>query len=202
VNTIVPSYLPTSHPSRKARVALAVLVLASLVAPLAHATSIDGIGASSETFRTAITRHSLRTLDGRTFTLASLRGQVVVVNFWASWCPPCRRELPGLSSLHREIAKDGGLVIAISIDQDVRNVERFAKARGLALPIAQDGPDGLARELNLGHIPFTLVLDRQGVIAATATGGDAASLEKISTTARRLLTQTPPVSQAVSGGTP
>jgi len=200
MSTVVSSRVSGTRTSRKARIALAVLALAWLGAPISEA-GIEGMGASAETFRGAIARHPLHTLDGRSFTLASLRGQVVVVNFWASWCPPCRRELPGLAALHREIEKGGGQVIAISIDQDVRNVERFAKTRGLDLPIAQDGPEGLVRELDLGHIPFTMVLDRQGVIAATASGGDAAALERISSTARRLLAQTPAVSQAVPGGT-
>ncbi len=185
-----------------ARLAIATLLLAWLGVGYASAAGIDGVGASSEAMRGALSRHTLHTLDGRSFTLASLRGQVVVVNFWASWCPPCRRELPGLSALHHEIVRSGGQVLAISIDQDVRNVERFARARGLTLPIAQDGPDGLVRELDLGHIPFTMVLDRSGVVAATASGGDPAALERIGATARRLLAQTPAVSQAIPGGTP
>jgi len=187
---------------RRAGTVLMALALAGIGAREVWAGGIEGMGASAETLRGALARHSLRTIDGRTLTVASLRGQVVVLNFWATWCPPCRKELPGLSALHKEIVGSGGQVIAISIDQDVRNVERFAKARGLAMPIAQDGPEGLARELDLGHIPYTLVLDRQGTVAATASGGDAAALERIAATARRLLSQTPAVSQAVPGGTP
>ena len=187
---------------RRAGTVLMALALAGIGAREVWAGGIEGMGASAETLRGVLARHSLRTIDGRTLTVASLRGQVVVLNFWATWCPPCRKELPGLSALHKEIAGAGGQVIAISIDQDVRNVERFAKTRGLAMPIAQDGPEGLARELDLGHIPYTLVLDRQGIVAATASGGDAAALEHIAATARRLLSQTPAVSQAVPGGTP
>jgi thiol-disulfide isomerase/thioredoxin len=163
---------------------------------------LDGLGVSAEQAQRALASHPLRTLDGRTLTLGDLRGEVVVVNFWASWCPPCRRELPALDRLHAELARRGGRVLAVSIDLESRNAARFAKANRLALPIAHDGPDGLARQLDLGHVPFTMILDRQGAVAFTTSGADAAALDRIGDFARQLLAKSPVASTDTEGDTP
>src|SRR5262245_7990690 len=115
-----------------------------------------------DALREALRSHVLRTQGGGTLSIASLRGEVVVINFWATWCPPCRRELPQLDALHAELAQRQGRVLAISIDRDPENVKRFARKLDLKLPILVDGPEGLARRLDLEHIPFTVVLDRRG----------------------------------------
>lgn len=154
--------------------------------------------------RTALARHELRDLDGRSLRLGALRGEVIVVAFWASWCAPCRRELPVLDALHAELSPRGGRVVAISIDQDPENARRFARRLRLALPVYHDGPERLARTLDLKQVPFTMVLDRQGVIARTFAGSDAASLDAIAATARRLLDARPQdaAADAGSGDTP
>ena len=169
------------------RAALAVLILAAaLPAAAAPARAPSGIGASPEAFQRALREHVLHTLDGKSYTLASLRGEVVVVNFWASWCPPCRKELPALAALNDRLAGHGR-VIAVSIDRDLRNVERFARTNHLSMTVAQDGPDGLARQLDLKSVPLTLVLGRDGEVAFTALG--TTDLARVEDTARRLALQ-------------
>jgi thiol-disulfide isomerase/thioredoxin len=139
----------------------------------------------------ALRRHPLRTIQGRSLTLADLQGEVVVVNFWASWCRPCRRELPGLEALHRDLARGAGgargRVVAISIDAEAANAVRFLKDHGLSLPACHDGPDGLARTLDLDRVPTTLVLDRDGRIAFVQSGGGAQALGELTAVTRRLL---------------
>jgi thiol-disulfide isomerase/thioredoxin len=146
----------------------------------------SGLGARPETVRRALQGHALRTLDGKSFTIGSLRGEVVVVNFWASWCPPCRKELPALEALHARLGGQGR-VVAISIDQEPRNVERFAKSNHLTLPIVHDGPDGLAKQLDLPSVPFTLVIGKDGEIAMTTSG--TTELARVESTARQLASQ-------------
>lgn len=177
---------------RTALVTLAV-ALGALAAPVAHAArpAFDVAAA-----RPAIARHALRGLDGRTVTVASLRGEVVVLAFWASWCAPCRRELPELDRLHAELAPRGGRVLAVSIDQDPENARRFARRLGLGLPVYHDGPDGLARTLDLAAIPFTMVLDRDGTIAHVAAGGDPKALAALAAEARRLAAPRAPATAA------
>ena len=193
---------------------VAALVLASLVAASTVAAAtvaagaasapVAGIGAGTEALHRALREHVLHTLDGKTLTLASLRGEVVVVNFWASWCPPCRKELPALASLNRELSGQGR-VVAVSIDTDPRNVQRFAKSNHLAMTIAQDGPEGLVKQLDLQSVPFTLVLGRDGEVAMTASG--TSELARVQSTAHRLVAVPPPAAeprsaQTTEGGNP
>jgi thiol-disulfide isomerase/thioredoxin len=171
------------------------------VAP-ARAEAIRGVGVDAAAVRRALDQHRLQTLDGTSLTVGSLRGEVVVLNFWASWCAPCRKELPELAMLHAQLAPRGGRVLAVSIDQDPRNAERFARVHRLSLPIASDGPDGLARLLDLDAVPITLVLDRGGAVAATVVGADAKTLERIATVAKELVAKSPSISQTVEGEKP
>lgn len=166
------------------RAALALALAASLARPAAGA---DAFKAADATAEAALGRHALRLLDGSRTTLAELRGQVVVVNFWASWCAPCRRELPRLDALHRELGAQGVRVLAVSIDVDAENAARFVKAGRLSLPVAHDGPAGLARALDLRHVPATVVLDREGRIAWSTGRSDDAALAALESRVRDLL---------------
>jgi thiol-disulfide isomerase/thioredoxin len=149
--------------------------------PEAGATAV---GAS--TLRNALRQHPLATLDGKAVSWEALRGEVVVVSFWATWCKPCRKELPKLDRLNAELAKTGGRVLAVSIDLDQENVRRFAVANKLELPICHDGPDGLAKQLALEQVPYTVVLDRSGTVAYASAGADAARLDALVAKARSL----------------
>jgi peroxiredoxin len=151
----------------------------ALLVGLAFGGTPEGVGASGERMRSALNAHVLSTVDGERLELSSLRGEVVVINFWASWCRPCRKELPELNRLHARLASRGGRVLAVSIDEDARHVERFIRAHGLELPVYHDGPEGLARALDLGHIPYTLVLDQRGDVVYASSGADAAALNTL-----------------------
>jgi peroxiredoxin len=186
--------------ARRAPRGLAALALAAaLIAPAMAGAGSDGIGASEAAVRHALEGHTLHTLDGRSFTLGSLQGDVVVVNFWATWCRPCQRELPALAALNADLAARGGKVLAISIDRDARNVQRFVREHRLTLPVAQDGPDGLARELDLRYVPLTMVLDRRGAVAFVAAGAAPDGLERAGARARELTASSP---RQAEGSTP
>lgn len=184
--------------------ALLGLVLAGLLAPRAMAGRSPARDAAldKERARRELRGYVLRGVDGHPLALDALHGQVVVMNFWASWCPPCRRELPRLDALEATLAGQGARVVAISIDQDVRNVRRFARAERLTLPLYHDGPDRLARRLDLPHVPFTIVLDRRGEVAFTTSGGDERALEAVTETTRRLLAAGQSGSPTIAGETP
>lgn len=105
----------------------------------------------------------LRGLDGRMMTVGSLRGEIVVVNFWATWCKPCKREMPLLDALNARM-RGKGRVVAVSIDRDRRRVAAYVAENGLHLPVFVDGPDGLASTLDLEYLPYTMVLDADGEV--------------------------------------
>jgi len=157
-------------------------------------------GPAADRLRAALAAHPLHALDGRTLTVPSLAGEVVVVNFWASWCRPCRRELPALDDLNASLTKQGGRVLAISIDEDPGNVRRFARQHALRLPLYVDGPQGLARQLDLDRVPYTVVLDRRGAVAFTTSGANPAGLSELAAVTRRLAAENPPAAARAEAG--
>jgi len=110
--------------------------------------------------------YAARSLAGRRVDLAGLRGKVVLLNLWATWCAPCRRELPDLAELHRRRAREGLAIVAVSLDgADERDeVAAFVKERDLPFAIWLD-PESRASELfGVRTLPTTLLLGRDGVI--------------------------------------
>jgi thiol-disulfide isomerase/thioredoxin len=136
----------------------------------------SGMARAANDGRAALTTHTLATLDGKSTTLAAYHGDVVVVNFWASWCAPCRRELPLLDQWSSAWTGRGARVVAISIDKDARKAKSFADEMNLKLPVLHDGPDGLARTLDIPSVPYTLLLDRDGSVIGEVRGSTEAEV--------------------------
>jgi peroxiredoxin len=109
-------------------------------------------------------------VDGSSFRLSEHRGKTVLLNFWATWCPPCREEMPALERLHRQ-HKDRGLVlVAISIDTDAKLVPPYVKASKLTFPIGLDPKADIANKYGVRALPSSFVIDRQGTMAGLALG--------------------------------
>jgi thiol-disulfide isomerase/thioredoxin len=149
---------------------LVLVVLAWLVAPVA---------VRADEVRGALENHRLRTLDGEVASLDDLDGRTVVVNFWAEWCAPCRRELPVLDAWHTELDGRDVTFVAISIDREARRARRLAEDLGLDLPLYHDGPEGLAATLDLPALPITYVVDPDGRTVHVSTGSDAEDLDSL-----------------------
>ncbi len=107
----------------------------------------------------------LPTLDGGIVDLASFRGKLVVLNFWATWCPPCVEEMPSLEKLHRALAQEGLVVIGVSVDEDEVTLRSFVQKVGVTFLILRDpGGRGPTTAYNTTGYPETFVLDPQGVL--------------------------------------
>ncbi len=110
---------------------------------------------------------------GQPYDLGQLRGKTVVLNFWATWCPPCIEEMPELAELHLEIAPRNGTVIGIGIDS-AANVREFAEKHRFPYPLVVAGMGGteLARHFgnSIGALPFTSVIDPRGRIVERKLG--------------------------------
>jgi len=140
---------------------------------------------------------SARTLDGRRIDAADMAGRVVVVNFWATWCPPCRLELPALRDLHREHAGEGLLVLGLSIDDGKAAVERFLERRELDLPVAMADAGHRRAFGGVEAVPTTILIGRDGRVRHRVEGLFAPPALKAAV--RRLLAEPPP---APAGGRP
>jgi peroxiredoxin len=104
---------------------------------------------------------TLTDLDGKTWTLQQLRGKVVLVNFWATWCPPCRKEMPDLDKLYRRFKNQGFVVLAIS-DEDMSKVRPFIAQERVSYPVMLDPGRKVNEEFQVDGIPKSFVYDRDG----------------------------------------
>jgi thiol-disulfide isomerase/thioredoxin len=115
---------------------------------------------------------SLPGLDGTPHRLSDWRGRPLVVNFWATWCEPCRREIPLLESIHREYAKDGIEIVGIAVDYR-DPVEKFARRLAIDYPVLLGDKGGLAAVQAFGMdtvLPFSVFADRAGRIVTLKVG--------------------------------
>lgn len=123
---------------------------------------------------------SLRDLDDKLQPLKQWRGKVVVLNFWAPWCPPCREEIPDFIKLQDKYRERGLVFIGVALDEKIK-VQAFADEIGINYPILLGEMEAvdLAKKIGnrLGGLPFTVVIDRDGRIVASAVGG--LSLERL-----------------------
>jgi peroxiredoxin len=113
----------------------------------------------------------LPSLAGGEMDLASQRGKVVVLNFWATWCPPCVAEMPSLERLHRALSPEGLSVVTVSTDEDEAALRQFVSERALTIPVLKD-PGGrvAAGEYRTTGYPETFLLDREGRILKHVVG--------------------------------
>ncbi len=110
-------------------------------------------------------------LDGRgQASLADFRGQVVVLNYWASWCDPCRAESPLLERWHRRISGRGGTVLGVDVMDVSSDARAFVREFGLTYPMLRDADGATQRSFGIVAYPETIVLDRAGRIAALRRG--------------------------------
>ncbi len=122
-------------------------------------------------------------MDGEPQKLADLRGKVVIVNFWATWCPPCRAELPSMNRAWNQLDQERFAMLAVNVGEDEDTIFSFMGDYPIEFPVWLDQSGKAAREWPLRGLPTTYIIDKNGRIAYRAIGGrewdDDALLEKI-----------------------
>lgn len=166
--------------------------LLSLVALLALAWPAGAAEDTAPAERPAVADFSLETLDGKRARLSDYKDKVVLVSFWATWCKPCKQELPFLDAFAAKYAEQGFAVLAINTDgpKTMAAVRRFVKRKKLEIPQLLDKDGSLLQALNpRGVMPFTLYLDREHRIAETADSFSAGDEVKIEAKIKALLAE-------------
>lgn len=135
-----------------AATALATFALAGLT-PAIAATPVANAVAPDFTLRGA---------DGRNVRLDELRGQVVLVNFWATWCGPCREEMPRLETLYEKYRKSGFVLLGVNVDDDPHAALATAAKLNVSFPVLLDTDKKVSKLYQLNTMPSTIVIDRDG----------------------------------------
>ena len=110
------------------------------------------------------------TLAGKPEHLADLKGKIVILNFWATWCPPCVEETPALNRLQKYVDARGGMVLGVSVDDDASAYEKFLKDQSVVFPTYRDVTKKSAADYGTSMYPETYVIDRHGRIARKFVG--------------------------------
>lgn len=112
--------------------------------------------------------------DGKAYKLSDFRGQVVLLNFWATWCPYCKDEMPIMQDMHEEYGDKGLLILAVDIGETKAEVESFMRELGLTFPALLDRDSQVYRLYNKSNgIPQTYIIDRNGIIQGYTLGSFA-----------------------------
>lgn len=130
-----------------------------------YSAALDQLKATDERRQKA--DFTLTDLNGTAWTLKSLKGKVILLNFWATWCPPCNRELPDMQALYDKY-KDQGLVVLAITDEETSKVQPFIAKRKLTYPILLDPNRKVNDEFGIEGIPRTFVYDREGNLVSQA----------------------------------
>ena len=113
---------------------------------------------------------ALRSMDKANVRLSEYLGQVVLINFWATWCGPCRQEMPLLDELHAKYQRAGFVLLGINIDEDRDEAIEMAQTLQVTYPILFDERKDVSRAYQLGTMPLTVLIDREGVVRFVSDG--------------------------------
>jgi peroxiredoxin len=113
---------------------------------------------------------SLQARGGKTVNLAQYKGQVVMINFWATWCGPCRQEMPLLESIHKKYNKMGFTMLGVNVEPDASKAEDWLKSTPVSFPILFDTKSEVSKMYAVSGMPSTVIIDRKGNVRVIHRG--------------------------------
>ena len=114
---------------------------------------------------------ALKGEDGKTYRLADYRGKVVLLNFWATWCPPCRDEMPSMERAHEKLKGENIIILAINVGEDANTIFAFTGQYPVTFPLPLDIDGSVTRKYPIVGLPTTFIIDPQGNVTHRAIGG-------------------------------
>jgi len=157
----VTQLCPPLRASLRARSLIAVLAVFSAL--LSLAASADIVGKPAPDF-------ALRSMQGPSMRLSEHLGEVVVINFWATWCGPCRQEMPLLDALYGKYKQAGLVLLSVNIDENVEPAIEMAQTLKVSYPVLFDARKEVSRAFDVGAMPVTVLVDRAGVVRYVSEG--------------------------------
>lgn len=130
---------------------------------------------------------TLKTIDGKNLTLSQLKGKVVFLNFWATWCPPCRTEMPSMEILHQRYKDQGLEFVAVDIMESGAEVSDFLRDNRYSFPVVLDASGNVSSSYGIQAVPATFIIDRDSKIIFSAVGARNWNTPAILTAFERLL---------------
>ena len=167
---------------------LAILIVAAVFMPLVLSISGDGFfhrRKSAEPYKKDLFARlriqkfeepvvapdfTLKDLKGNQVTLKNFKGRVVFLNFWATWCPPCRREMPSMERLYKQLKDRGLVILAVDMQESEKLVKAFISEFSLSFPALLDLNGDISSLYGIRGLPTTYIIDREGMIIGKAVG--------------------------------
>lgn len=141
-----------------------------LVLVVIGAFALTGMGNVSSAKKSSGVDFTLTDFAGKTVRLSDYRGKPVLVNLWASWCPPCRAEMPDLINYYNAHQADGLVLLAVDSEDDLNSAQQFVREKQMPFPVLFDPNGSAARVLGSNALPSTFLIDRTGVVRFSWTG--------------------------------
>ncbi|MGC3980282.1 MAG: TlpA disulfide reductase family protein [Steroidobacteraceae bacterium] len=158
-------------------------VKAAAVTGLLAMTSLPAHGAGS----TAAPTFTLPGKNAEAIDLAKLKGQVVMLNFWASWCGPCRTEMPLMDQIYKKYSAAGFVLLGVNVDTDSTDAQKFLSQVPVSFPIAFDRDNKVSKLYDVSAMPSTVFIDRKGNVRALHRGYKAGDEAEYLTQIRALI---------------
>jgi peroxiredoxin len=154
-----------------------LLLLASLLAPAAFAAGevtteeFKAVGLAALKEGTRSIDFTLTDLSGTKVSLSNYRGKLVFLNFWATWCPPCRAEMPSMERLYQKLKAKGLVILAVDLQEDAKTVQKFVGELKLTFPVVLDSDGRVGATYGARSIPTTYIIGREGSALGGTIGG-------------------------------
>lgn len=136
---------------------VATLIAFSALLPVGGFAADEAIGRPAADF-------TLKSTTGKNVRLAEQKGDVVMVNFWATWCGPCRQEMPLLEKINQKYKDLGFVLLGINVEEDTSGMSKYLKDVLVTFPILNDGKNAVAKLYGVDGMPSTVIIDRNGVV--------------------------------------